>query len=233
MILGCSDAHFRKVVQSATSVADVIRKLNRALVGSNYALIRQELRRLHLDTNHWKAGIAPRSRRALKVDEALAKNSPHNTGVVKKLILRMGLLPYQCQDCGLGPQWRSLPLILRLDHKNGRSRDHRLENLRFLCPNCDSQTDTFCGRNKRGRSQAVPKFCACGAGILSRSVCCRSCSRKNRPTQATKIVWPSPAELQQLLTTHSFEAVARHLGVSSNAIRKRLRLSETGPVSSV
>lgn len=38
---------------------------------------------------------------------------------------------------------------LGLDHKNGR--DHRPENLRWVCPNCDSQSDTFCGRNNRAK----------------------------------------------------------------------------------
>lgn len=39
-------------------------------------------------------------------------------------------------------------LILELDHINGIRNDNRLENLRFLCPNCHSQTPTFKGRNK-------------------------------------------------------------------------------------
>jgi hypothetical protein len=34
-----------------------------------------------------------------------------------------------------------------MDHINGNRKDHRLDNLRWLCPNCHSQTDTFCSRN--------------------------------------------------------------------------------------
>lgn len=47
------------------------------------------------------------------------------------------------------PTWNGKPLILTLDHRNGISNDHRLENLRWLCPNCNSQTETFCGRRKK------------------------------------------------------------------------------------
>ena len=42
-----------------------------------------------------------------------------------------------------------LELVLELDHINGVGDDHRLENLRLLCPNCHSQTETYCGRNIR------------------------------------------------------------------------------------
>ena len=46
------------------------------------------------------------------------------------------------------PTWRSKPLVLVLDHINGVNDDYRADNLRLLCPNCNSQTSTFCGRNR-------------------------------------------------------------------------------------
>lgn len=54
---------------------------------------------------------------------------------------------YKCEQCGLGPSWNNAPLTLQLDHRNGDCCDDRLENLRWLCPNCHSQTDTYTGRN--------------------------------------------------------------------------------------
>jgi hypothetical protein len=45
--------------------------------------------------------------------------------------------------------WNGKSLKLILDHRNGNNTDDRPENLRFLCPNCDSQqTDTRGGANK-------------------------------------------------------------------------------------
>jgi hypothetical protein len=70
-------------------------------------------------------------------------------GTIKKRLLREGILEEVCVICGIGPEWQGKPLVLRLDHINGVSDDYRIENLRLLCPNCDSQTDTYCGRNKR------------------------------------------------------------------------------------
>jgi hypothetical protein len=49
-------------------------------------------------------------------------------------------------------EWNSEKLPLILDHESGNNRDNRPENLRYLCPNCDSQLDTRGGSN-RGRVQ--------------------------------------------------------------------------------
>lgn len=66
----------------------------------------------------------------------------------RRNIIKYGLLPYECSECGIS-EWNDKKLALHLDHINGKSGDHRLENLRFLCPNCHSQTDTYTGKNKQ------------------------------------------------------------------------------------
>jgi len=52
----------------------------------------------------------------------------------------------QCLICGLS-EWRGKPLRLELDHIDGNRQNNRRENLRALCPNCHSQTETYCGKN--------------------------------------------------------------------------------------
>ena len=66
---------------------------------------------------------------------------------LKKRILRAGLLKNECYICGL-KEWLNKPIVLQLDHINGNNKDNRIENLRLLCPNCHSQTSTWCGKNK-------------------------------------------------------------------------------------
>jgi hypothetical protein len=66
---------------------------------------------------------------------------------LKRGLLRLGV-PYECAipECKANT-WLGRPLALQLDHINGDKQDNRPINLRFICPNCHSQTETFAGRN--------------------------------------------------------------------------------------
>ncbi len=83
--------------------------------------------------------------------EALLQG-PRNRQHVKGRLIRAGLLSNKCSSCGL-TDWRGLPLTMHLDHINGVRDDHRLENLRMLCPNYHSQTETYGGRNAKRRKR--------------------------------------------------------------------------------
>lgn len=71
------------------------------------------------------------------------------SGAVRVVCYRHGLLEPKCAICGL-TEWRGKSgedAPLQLDHINGINTDNRLENLRILCANCHTQTDTYCGKN--------------------------------------------------------------------------------------
>lgn len=67
---------------------------------------------------------------------------------VKRRLLKAGLLEKKCALCGI-TEWRGNPLSFNLDHIDGYKLNWSLINLRMVCPNCDSQQDTFSGRNVR------------------------------------------------------------------------------------
>ena len=72
-----------------------------------------------------------------------------NGARLKKIIIVNGLAQDICALCGLPNIWNNKPITLQVDHVNGNARDNRIGNLRILCPNCHSQTDSFCGRNNK------------------------------------------------------------------------------------
>ena len=66
---------------------------------------------------------------------------------------------YKCEECGLS-EWNNKPIVLDLDHIDGNFNDNGLHNVRLLCPNCHSQTETFKVRNRgkgRGKVEYHPK----------------------------------------------------------------------------
>ena len=75
------------------------------------------------------------------------KHPQYSTLKLKKRLISENLIEKKCNCCGI-TNWMGKDITLQLDHINGINNDHRLENLQLLCPNCHSQTDTWCGKNK-------------------------------------------------------------------------------------
>jgi hypothetical protein len=55
-----------------------------------------------------------------------------------------------CSICGLSPLWNGKELVFILDHIDGHASNNKRDNLRCICPNCDSQLDTYKSKNKCG-----------------------------------------------------------------------------------
>ena len=99
-------------------------------------------------------GLRRGGRQRRSLSEIMIKESSYNPRHLKTRLVRDEIVPYICHECDFDPnkqKWNSKKLVLILDHINGVSNDHRKKNLRFLCPNCNSQTSTFAGRRKQYR----------------------------------------------------------------------------------
>lgn len=126
--------------------------------------------------------------------------------------------PYICSICGQEPIWQGKELTLILDHINGKNTDDRLENLRWVCPNCNQQLETTDGGNSRKYEK---KYCPdCGKEIHHLSERCKSCYLKYRKSQAGSTIPISRNELKSLIRSTPFTTIATQFGVSDNAIRK-------------
>ena len=71
------------------------------------------------------------------MQKLFVENCKHQRHNLRGYIIRHNILPYKCAICGI-TEWNGKTLSLELDHINGVNNDNRLENLRFLCPNCHS-----------------------------------------------------------------------------------------------
>lgn len=141
-------------IKNSTTYSGVIQKIGLKVTAGNYRTVRKFVVEESIDISHMtgqasgRGGPSPISLKDLLVKESTYTNTTH----VKKRLLKEGLLDNRCylQDCpNPEPLWKGVPLVMRIDHINGINNDHRIENLRLVCPNCDSQLPTFCrGKNK-------------------------------------------------------------------------------------
>ena len=97
--------------------------------------------------NQGAKGTNKKRQSIYKTSDILAGKVPHyQTYKLGRRLIKEGILPYECKSCGI-TEWGGKEISLELDHIDGNSRNHLLDNLRWLCPNCHSQTDTFRSRN--------------------------------------------------------------------------------------
>ena len=142
-----SDEQFIQIVQESNSYSDCLRALGLGTRGgSSTDILKRRIAELNCSTEHFGKQLQSVSAK-YSLEEILVENSSYvNISRLKQRLINEGKMEYKCQKCGIS-EWLGNPLTLQLDHINGVNNDHRLTNLRFLCPNCHSQTDTYAGKN--------------------------------------------------------------------------------------
>ena len=148
------------IVIANTSVSGVLSALGLKNTGGNYRNIQAKMKYHNIATNHftgqaWNKGkTMPLNKRAGYTDAQVFVNPSPVAGSsgqkLKARMLRNGW-EYKCAECGIN-EWKNKPLPLDIDHIDGNHTNNCKENLRFLCPNCHKQTDTWGNKNGARKS---------------------------------------------------------------------------------
>lgn len=216
-----TDEQLREAVSNSPSISHALRSLGLSPNGGTHGHYSKRIKDAGISTKHFlpNNNIYGIHRDKLKPEEILVKK-PYGSSRTQRVHLLRALLEmgieYKCAICGINNNWNEKELTLQIDHINGDRIDNSLKNLRFLCPNCHSQTETY--GTKKPRRQC--KKCKNYIQQNSKTGTCRSCyPRKN------KINWPDNYTLFAMVEESSYTQVGLKLGVSDNAVRKRLKHS--------
>ena len=139
-----SKEELEQVVQDSLSLSEVCLKLEFSKSGAMLNRIRKKLFELNISTDHFLKTVPPTKR---TVENIFIENSTADQKTLRKWYLDGQYTPYKCAICGQPPLWNNKKLTLILDHINGHHKDDRLENLRWVCPNCNQQLPTTNGKN--------------------------------------------------------------------------------------
>lgn len=204
----------KNFLQEATSLTDFLFLLGyNAYSGSVVKTAKEYFKEIGLEEEYKQ--IAPIKRNP---DNIFIVNSTASQKVLRKYYKRGNYTPYVCSICGQQPEWNGKPLTLILDHINGNNKDDRLENLRWVCPNCNQQLPTTGSKN---RQKIERNHCPdCGKIISQKSHYCSSCAGKHTSKEIIENII-SREELKKELRNKTLDSIGKKYGkTSGNAVKK-------------
>lgn len=177
----CSKEELNKIVLESKCYKDILLKLGyKSIAGATQNNLKERLIFENISCDHFQHyySIKNIKNNTTKLED-LIENSKKDNHSIKNFLIKTKTIEYKCLHCNNDGKWNGKELSLQLDHINGVNNDNRIENLRFLCPNCHTQTDTHSGKNK------LTKKCEfCDNLIIKSKTRCNNCS--NLETKAQK-----------------------------------------------
>ncbi len=209
-----SEEEFKQIVQNSKSIKEVIDKLGYAThSGNNNKTVKSRIEKYNIDISHFTTVINKIDRNENNI---FIQDSTASQATLRRWYIKGNYTPYKCSICGLEPIWQGKELTLILDHINGHNHDDRLENLRWVCPNCNQQLDTTGFTSQKEEKN----YCIdCGKEITSRATRCADCAKKQKiiPLEEMPV---TREELKQLIRTLPFTQIASKYNITDNAVRK-------------
>ena len=211
-----SKKELEAIVNDSHSLKEVLQKIGYSTIGgNNFVTLKKRLQKLEIDYSHFNPFQKTPEKRT--VENIFITNSTATQAVLRRWYLKGNYTEYKCSICGMPPEWHGQSLTLILDHINGTNNDNRVENLRWVCPNCNQQLETTGYKKMRVKTRKEHKCLDCGTIISKSATRCLSCENKNRSKIEEKI---TREELKQLIRSTPFTKIGLKYGVSDNAIRK-------------
>lgn len=211
-----------EIVNESKSFSDVTKKfgLNHQYYG-NRQTIKKYIELYKIDISHFgDYNKSNRFNKKIELSDILIKDSKYiNNVALKNRLYKIGLKKRNCELCDQGEEWKGKKMSLILDHINGTHNDNRIENLRIVCPNCNSTLDTHCGKNNSLKNLKKIKY-----GILIndnvdfRKI--QTIEKINSQIKRRKVIRPEYEILLIDVKELGYKGTGRKYSVSDNCIRK-------------
>jgi len=175
-----NEIKIREYIRDSLTYTEVLKKVGGVSVSScgNFRTLKRYIKKYNIDINHFRRPAPPASFFKKNISEILVEHSLIGSYRLKNRLLKEGFLKNECSLCHQVPFWKDKKLNMILDHINGVYDDSRLENLRLVCPNCNSQLETNCGKNVLDKNNY--KCSRCGKPLDKKRVTglCFTCYQK-------------------------------------------------------
>ena len=217
-----------EIVKQSSTLTQVLNKYGLDNKGGNHHTLKKRLIEDNIDYSHITLGCGHnKGKRFNKLDDIDINELFIENGTLtrkhsmKKLLAK--IKGYKCESCGMTDTWNNKLITLQMDHINGINTDNRLDNLRFLCPNCHSQTHTYAGHSAKvsiTKSKVVKSTCIdCGKEVGETSLRCLDCSLKQKE-HSRKVERPPLGVLLEEIKTLGYRGTGHKYNVSDNCIKK-------------
>lgn len=145
-----------ELCKDSYSYAEVLRKAGRKRGGGAQESLKKKIEEFGIDISHFtgqrwqQSPNQPKQTYAERynLEDVFCEHSQISQKGLRGYVERHKIVEYKCATCGCDGTWQNGKIALELDHINGENTDNRVENLRYLCPNCHALTETYRGRNK-------------------------------------------------------------------------------------
>lgn len=211
-----SQQEIENIVKISNSYKDFARKIGYCNSPSGVVITNLKEKLQNYDTSHFYTSTNIKR----SEENIFCENSTVSQKVLRNWYKKGNYTSYVCSICGQEPLWQEKELTLILDHINGINNDDRIENLRWVCPNCNQQLPTTGSRNPNRKNFAKKYYCIdCGKEISKNSTRCAECNAKSKTIPIEEMLI-SREELKHLIRNYPFTTIGKRYAVSDNAIRK-------------